>query len=97
MSSLLLPSSFGGSPSWVASSTWASMSAMSASSSLFLTLYTSSSCFLHTEPKEPEVPNGSIVVRASAFGHKYPQGHFQLSTLGTSQGLSDSFRVYFDV
>lgn len=47
IASLLLPSSFRASPSLAASSTWASMSAISASSSLFLTLYTSSSCFLH--------------------------------------------------
>ena len=40
------PSSFRASSSLPASSTWANMSAISASSSLFLTLYTSSSCFL---------------------------------------------------
>lgn len=48
MSSLPLPSSFRASPSLAASSTWANISAIRASSSLFLTLYTSSSCFLHT-------------------------------------------------
>lgn len=47
ISSLPLPSSFRASPSLAASSTWANISAISASSSLFLTLYTSSSCFLH--------------------------------------------------